>query len=35
MEFLESLLERATAPHPDPSAIAVLQQFGFDFSTAS
>ena len=33
MEFLESLLERATAPHPDPSAIAVLQQFGFDFST--
>jgi hypothetical protein len=33
MAFLEELLEKATAPHPDPDAIAVLQKFGFDFST--
>jgi hypothetical protein len=33
MAFLEELLEKATAPKPDPDAIAVLQKFGFDFST--
>ena len=33
MAFLEELLERATAPQPDPDAIEVLEKFGFDFST--
>jgi hypothetical protein len=33
MAFLEELLEKATAPHPDPDAIDILQKFGFDFST--
>jgi hypothetical protein len=32
MEFLNSLLERAAAPDPDPAAIRVLKQFGFDIS---
>ncbi len=32
MAFLNRLLEKATAPNPDPSAIAVLKQFGFDIS---
>lgn len=30
--FFNRLLDRATAPHPDPSAVAVLKQFGFDIS---
>jgi hypothetical protein len=30
--FLESLYAKATAPKPDPSAIAVLRQFGFEIS---
>ena len=33
MAFLEELLEKATAPHPDPTSIEILQKFGFDFST--
>jgi hypothetical protein len=32
MAFLNRLLDRATAPHPDPAAIRVLKQFGFDIS---
>jgi hypothetical protein len=32
MAFLNRLLDRATAPDPDPSAIAVLKQLGFDIS---
>jgi hypothetical protein len=32
VEFFNKLLDRATAPNPDPSAIAVLKQFGFDIS---
>jgi hypothetical protein len=35
MAFLEELLEKATAPKPDPDAIEILQKFGFDFSNAS
>jgi hypothetical protein len=35
MEFLNKLLETATAPHPDPAAIGVLKQFGFDISTTT
>jgi hypothetical protein len=33
MAFLNRLLDRATAPNPCPSAIAVLKQLGFDIST--
>jgi hypothetical protein len=33
--FLNKLLDRATAPNPDPSAVAVLKQFGFDISTSA
>ncbi len=33
MAFLNRLLDKATAPNPDPAAIAVLKQFGFDIST--
>jgi hypothetical protein len=32
MAFFNRLLDRATAPNPDPSAVAVLKQFGFDIS---
>jgi hypothetical protein len=33
LAFIAGLYAKATAPKPDPSAIAALQQFGFDFST--
>jgi hypothetical protein len=33
MAFLNRLLDKATAPNPCPSAIAVLKQLGFDIST--
>jgi hypothetical protein len=32
LAFIQSLYAKATAPNPDPSAIAVLKQFGFDIS---
>jgi hypothetical protein len=35
MAFLNRLLDKATAPNPCPSAVAVLKQLGFDISTPS
>jgi hypothetical protein len=35
MAFLESLYEKATGPNPNPGAINVLKQFGFDISNAA
>jgi hypothetical protein len=35
LAFIESLWAKATGPKPDPSAIAVLKQFGFEISTGS
>ena len=33
LAFIENLYAKATAPKPDPSAIAALRQFGFEIST--
>jgi hypothetical protein len=35
LAYIESLYAKATGPKPDPSAIAVLKQFGFEFSNGS
>jgi len=35
LAFIESLYAKATAPKPDPSAIATLKQFGFEISNGN